>query len=119
MCVRWPVVKTKLLFLCARNRWRSPTAEAIFKDHPDYVARSAGTEAGARIRVTAGHLGWADMIFCMERKQADRLRERFPEEIAGKPTIILRIPDDYTFMQPELVEQLRTALTPHLNRPAP
>lgn len=43
-----------LLFICSQNQWRSPTAEALFDDHPHYVARSAGTEAGARI--TAGLL---------------------------------------------------------------
>ncbi len=106
--------KTKLLFVCSRNRWRSPTAEALFKNHPRFAARSAGTESGARIKVTACHLGWADVIFCMERKHADRLRERFPEELADKPLITLRIPDDYSFMQPELISLLQAALEPHL-----
>ncbi len=107
--------KIKLLFVCSRNQWRSPTAEALFKDHPCYEARSAGTENGARVKVTAGLLGWADQIFCMERRHADRLRERFPEEIAGKPPITLRIPDDFQFMDPELVALLRTELAAHLD----
>ena len=50
----------------------------------------------------------------MERKHADRLRENFPEEIAGKPVITLRIPDDFQFMDPELIELLRTELAAHL-----
>jgi predicted protein tyrosine phosphatase len=70
----------------------------LFKDHRRYEARSAGTEIGARIKVTTGRLGWADRIFCMERKHADRLRERFPQEIAGKSLVVLRIPDAYRFM---------------------
>jgi predicted protein tyrosine phosphatase len=108
--------KTKLLFLCSRNQWRSPAAEALFKNHPLYDTRSAGTENGARIKVTACHLGWADRIFCMERKHADRLREKFPEDLAGKPVVILRIPDDYPSAQdPALTEHLRTALAPHLS----
>ena len=108
------VAKTKLLFVCSRNRWRSPTAAALFRGHPRYEARSAGTENGARVKVTAGHLGWADVIFCLERKHADRLRARFPEELAGKPVVVLRIPDDYGFMDPTLVELLRSALAAHL-----
>ena len=108
-------LKTKLLFVCSANQWRSPTAESLFKDHPRYEARSAGTENGARIKITAGHVGWADLIFCMERKHTDRLRERFPEEIAGKQVVTLRIPDDYRFMDPELIELLRTALAAYLN----
>ncbi len=107
-------MKIKLLFICSRNQWRSPTAEALFKNHPRYEARSAGTESGARIKVTDCHIGWADKIFCMERKHADRLRARFPDELKDKSQITLRIPDDYDFMDPELVERLRAELAPHL-----
>ena len=107
-------LKTKLLFICSANQWRSPTAEALFKNHPRYEARSAGTENGARVKLTSGHLGWADRIFCMERKHADRLRERFPDAIAEKPLVTLRIPDDYRFMEPVLVDLLRTELASHI-----
>ena len=93
----------------------SPTAEALFKDHPRYAARRAGTENSARVKVNAGHLGWADRIFCMERKHADRLRENFPEEIAGKSLVTLRIPDDFRFMDPELLALLRTELAAHVD----
>jgi predicted protein tyrosine phosphatase len=50
----------------------------------------------------------------MEKKHADRLRERFPEEITGKPVITLRIPDDYRFMDPALIELLRAELGAHI-----
>ncbi len=50
----------------------------------------------------------------MERKHADRLREKFPEAIAGKPLVVLRIPDDYRFMDPALLELLRAELAGHL-----
>ena len=86
----------------------------MFKDHPRYEARSAGTENGARIKVTAGHVGWADMIFCMGKKHAERLRERFPAEITGKPLITLRIPDNYRFMDSALIELLHAELAAHL-----
>jgi len=107
-------MKTKPLFLCSRNQWRSPTAEALFRDHPLYEARSAGTENGARIKVTAGHIGWADMIFCMEKAHAARVHERFTAELDDKPLITLRIPDDYEFMDPALIDLLRTELSGHL-----
>lgn len=107
-------MKTKLLFLCSRNQWRSPTAEALFRDHPNFEARSAGTENNARIKLTAGHVGWADMIFCMEKKHAARLEERFPAELADKPLIVLRIPDDFEFMDPALIDLLKTELSEHL-----
>jgi predicted protein tyrosine phosphatase len=107
--------REKLLFVCSRNRWRSVAAERLFKGHPRYDVRSAGTAQGARIRVTACHLGWADRVFCMERKHADALRERFPEECSALPIVVLRVPDDYPSAEdPALLAHLRTALAPHL-----
>lgn len=105
----------KLLFVCSRNRWRSPTAEAVFHGVNGLEARSAGTEANARIKITAGHIGWADLVFVMEKKHLRRLRDRFAGEISGKRVICLNIPDDYQFMQPELVSLLEASVMPHLN----
>ena len=104
----------KLLFVCSRNRWRSPTAEKVFDGVDDLQARSAGTETRARIKVTAGHLGWADIIFVMEKKHLRRLQEKFPDELADKRVVCLNIPDDYQFMQPELITLLQAAVPPHL-----
>lgn len=109
------VMARKCLFVCSRNRWRSPTAERIFHGMDGIQARSAGTETGARIKVTAGHIGWADVIFVMEPKHARRLREKFADELADKPLICLHIPDDYQFMQPELIALLESAVAPHLS----
>jgi len=104
----------KLLFICSQNQWRSLTAERLFDGHPHYTARSAGTEPGARVRVSAGHLGWAGIVFVMERRHADRLRAKFAEALAGKPLIVLRIPDNYLFGDERLVALLRQRLAAHL-----
>ena len=50
----------------------------------------------------------------MERRHLARLRERFPDELTGKRVICLDIPDDYGFMDPELVELLDAALAEYL-----
>ncbi|MDO7846324.1 protein tyrosine phosphatase [Hymenobacter sp. M29] len=104
----------RLLFICSQNKWRSLTAERLFDEHPHYEARSAGTEPGARVRVSAGHLGWAETIFVMERRHADRLREKFAEELHGKTLVVLRIPDKYPFQDPALIALLREKLMTHL-----
>ncbi|MBL9199432.1 MAG: protein tyrosine phosphatase, partial [Opitutaceae bacterium] len=83
-------------------------------DHPRYEARSAGTEAGARAKVTAGHVGWADIVFCMEKKHATRIGEKFAAELRDKPLITLRIPDAYAFMDPALIALLRSELSAHI-----
>ena len=105
----------KLLFVCSRNRWRSLTAEKIFDGANGIHARSAGTEPGARIRVTAGHLLWANIIFVMEKKHLRRLQEKFTETISDKKVVCLHIADDYEFMQPELVDLLQASVAPHLD----
>jgi predicted protein tyrosine phosphatase len=66
------------------------------------------------VRVTAGHLGWAEIIFVMERRHADRLREKFAAELHGKTVVTLRIPDKYPFQAPTLVALLREKLAAHL-----
>ena len=87
----------------------------MFKGHPHYDARSAGTSPSARIKVTVCHLEWADQIFCMERKHAEQLQVQFPNEMDGRKPIILRISDDYQFMDPELISLLRSELAGHLH----
>lgn len=107
----------KILFICSRNRRRSLTAERLFGGAAGYQVRSAGTQPGARIVVTEGHIGWADMIFCMEKSHANRMRERYAEALEGKSVICLNIPDEYEFMQRELVEELHGKLSGYLPVP--
>lgn len=108
----------KLLFICSRNRLRSLTAEKLFEGFSFYQVRSAGTQPEARIVVTTGHLGWADIIFCMEKSHLSRLRLKFPEAMQGRRVVCLHIPDEYEFMQPELLDELRAKLAPYAMLPA-
>lgn len=107
----------KLLFICSRNRWRSLTAEKVFQGLNGYEVRSAGTEEKARIRVTSGHIGWADLIFVMEKKHVRRLQERFRDALAQKKIVCLNIPDDYQFMDSELIEILISSVSEHIELP--
>jgi predicted protein tyrosine phosphatase len=100
----------KLLFVCSRNRRRSLTAERLFDGATAYEARSAGTQPSARVALTPGLIGWADVIFFMERSHLNRARERFAEELQDKTIHVLHIPDDFEFMQPELLHELRARL---------
>jgi predicted protein tyrosine phosphatase len=53
----------------------------------------------------------------MEKSHLNRIRQKFPEALEGKRVITLHIPDDYTFMQPELLDELRGKLGPYLMLP--
>lgn len=90
------------LFICSKNRWRSLTAEKMFRNLPDYTVRSAGTDSDARVRVSAKLLKWADQIFVMEQKHLELLKLRFKAQIANKKIEVLNIPDEYHFNEPEL-----------------
>ena len=108
---------TKLLFVCSKNKWRSLTAERVLNGVDGYDVKSAGTEKDARIKVTLGHVGWADKIFVMEKKHMRRLEEKFGDSLAGKDVVCLNIPDDYTLMDPALVDLLLEKLRPYIAIP--
>ncbi len=100
----------KWLFVCSRNKRRSLTAEKILARIDGLEVRSAGTQPGARVALTSGLIGWADVVFWMEKSHLNRAKERFGEEIGGKENVVLGIPDDFEFGQIELVEELRAKL---------
>ena len=104
----------KLLFICSRNKRRSLTAEKLFQGSSIYQVRSAGTQPDV---LTEGHLGWADLIFVMEKSHLNRIRQKFPEMLLNKCVITLFIQDDYVFMQPELIDKLRCKLEPWITLP--
>ncbi|EJK7062794.1 phosphotyrosine protein phosphatase [Salmonella enterica] len=95
-----------VLFICSRNQWRSPTAEQVFRRYPCLSVRSAGTSRNAKKSVSCGLLLWADVICVMEQKHKDRLMAEYRRIIENKPLHVLDIPDDYRYMDPELVRQL-------------
>jgi predicted protein tyrosine phosphatase len=103
----------KVLFVCSRNRRRSLTAERIFAAVPGWSVRSAGTENSARIKVTDGHIGWADTIIVMEKRHKQRLQQRYSEAISGKRCICLFIADDFEFMDEALISELREKMSEH------
>ena len=105
----------RLLFLCSRNRLRSPTAEAVFADYPGVETDSAGLSPDAELRLSAEQVEWADLILVMERTHRTRLNRGFKKALGGKKVVVLGIPDDYGFMDPELVELLKARCTPYLD----
>ena len=104
----------KLLFLCSRNHWRSPTAEAAYQNDPRVEVRSAGVSAAARRRVSQKLLRWADLVLVMEPWQKRKLSEDFPEVFHDLRIEVLDIPDDYEFMDPCLIEMIKAAVEPLL-----
>lgn len=100
-----------ILFVCSRNKWRSATAETIYKNHAVHQVRSAGTAPSARIKISEKLISWADLIFVMEKKHKQRITEKFAATIPYKEIIVLDIPDDYQYMDEELIEEINVKVS--------
>ncbi|MDF1798676.1 MAG: phosphotyrosine protein phosphatase [Planctomycetota bacterium] len=101
-----------VLFICSKNQWRSPTAEKVFQNEPMLAVRSRGVSRRARRTVSASDIRWADLILVMEPKHKQRLLADYPGEMKFQELHVLDIPDDYQFMDPELVELLKATVQP-------
>ena len=95
-----------LLFVCARNRRRSPTAERVFAGVCGVETDSAGVSPDAEQPLTADLLAWADIILVMEPRHRARMARAFGRHLRSKRVACLGIPDDYDFLDPELVRLL-------------
>lgn len=109
-----PARVVRVLFVCRQNRRRSATAERVFCKRADLEVRSAGTATDALVRVNSRMMEWADRIFTMDASQARSLEQMFPGHPALSRVVCLDIPDDFTFLQPELVTLLEERVTRHL-----
>ncbi len=108
---------SNLLFICSRNQWRSPTAEEVWRRKPGFQARSAGTSPKAKRTVSPADIRWADTIFVMEKKHKNRLVAQFTRMLDHKPIHILEIPDEYQFMDQELIEELEDKVSVIIENP--
>ncbi len=98
----------KLLFVCSRNKWRSKTAETIFSNYQNIEVRSAGTSSSAQTKISKKLIEWADEIYVMEKKHKEIIEHKFGR--FDKLISILNIPDEYKYMDEELVDELKSVV---------
>ena len=67
---------------------------------------SAGLNNSATVTVSAELIEWADVIFVMEKSHRNKLSKKFKVYLRNKRVICLDIPDEYEFMDQELVAML-------------
>ena len=106
--------KPHLLFVCGRNKWRSPTAEAIYQKDPRIAVRSAGVSTKSRRQVSEKDLDWADLVLVMERKYKARILQTFRVRAKLPRIVSLDIPDEYERMDHELIVLIRKGTEFHL-----
>jgi predicted protein tyrosine phosphatase len=106
-------MKARILFVCGRNRWRSPTAQNIYKDDPRIEVRSAGVSEKSTHQISSADLDWADLILTMEDDQRAHIHELF----RGRPLPpikSLEIPDEYQYMDEELIQLIKSGTEHHI-----
>jgi len=97
--------RPNILVVCGRNKKRSRTAEYIFKNDNRFNIRSAGLSPSSERKISEKDLNWADLVFVMENDQRAKINNLYRH--LELPAIeVLNIPDDYEFMNEELVEIL-------------
>jgi len=96
-----------LLFICSMNRLRSPTAETIFCETKNISVDSAGLNRGADVILSAEQIEQADLILVMEKIQLRKLNEKHRQHLKGKKIVVLGIPDNYPYMDQELINTLK------------
>lgn len=104
------MTKPHVLFICGKARKRSPTAADIVANWGFAITDCAGVSNDADTVVTMNEIEWADTIIVMELKQKKKLNSLFKSALSDKTVRCLGIPDNYEYMQPELVEILTTKL---------
>jgi len=95
--------KPHILFVCGKNKWRSPTAERIYRNDTRVEVRSAGMSGKSKHTISNDDIKWADLVLVMESGYKSRILGLFRD--LSLPTIEnLDIPDEYEYMDAELIE---------------
>lgn len=97
----------RLLMVCTVNKMRSATAQTIYAADERFDVKSAGTDHSAKVVLNQELLNWADSIIVMEKHHRNFIRTHFPEIYRTKKIACLYIPDDYDYMQTELIQLIR------------
>ena len=99
-------MKKKILFVCYMNIDRSPTAEYIYSQRPEFEVQSAGVSPYAQKPISAELVEWSDIILCMQGSHVAFIKKNFAEFIHDKIIDSLDVYDAYDYMDPPLVEIL-------------
>lgn len=95
--------KPHILFVCGKNKWRSPTAERIYKNDERIEVRSAGVSGKSKHTISSKDIEWADLILVMESRYKWQILGLF-RDLPLPKVENLDIPDEYEYMDKELIQ---------------
>lgn len=101
----YPMYKPNILVICGKNKRRSRTAEQLYRADARLKVRSAGLSPQSTRKISEQDLAWADIVLVMETDHRSKIRQLYAH--IQLPAIqVLNIPDEYDFMDEELVALL-------------
>lgn len=98
---------TRILFVCTINLMRSATAHQIYSNDLRFEVRSAGTHRSARTVISKNLLDWAEVVIVMEDHHLRVIRKMYSGITGSKTIACFDVPDNYDYMQSELITLLR------------
>ncbi len=107
--------RPNILVVCGRNKKRSRTAEHIFKHDVRFAIRSVGLSPQSNRTISENDLLWADVVLVMELNHRAKIKYTFGQNDLP-PIEVLSIPDDYEFMDEELIDLLTDGINDAFER---
>jgi len=106
--------KPHILFVCGKNKWRSPTAERIYRADERIEVRSAEM-SGKSKHTISNNVVWADLILVMESGYRSWILGLFGGFTL--PNIeSLDIPDEYEYIDDDLIELIENGVEYHIEK---
>ncbi len=103
-----------LLFICTENRLRSATAETALSEFDGITAIGCGTNKDAITPMSGDLIMWADIVFVMQKSHKKKVTAKFKELLKDTKLICLGIPDNYDYMDPELIRILESKVSSYV-----
>ncbi len=97
------------------NKWRSPTAESIYRKDERLNVRSAGASGKSNHQISVDDIQWADLILVMEVSYKARIESQF-RNLQLPPIENLDVPDEYERMDAELIDLIKSGVEYHIQR---
>lgn len=104
-------IRHKVLTVCSGGVLRSPTAAHLLCQEPyNFNTRCCGTEEYALIPMTESLAYWADNIVVAAYGHLDKveamIKQAYIEDELPPKIYVLDIPDNFDYMDPEMVEMM-------------
>ena len=101
-----------LLFVCTKNKLRSPTGQEVFSKYENINALSAGTNKDSPTPLSGDLIEWANVILPMEDIHKRKITTKYMKLLKHKKIVCLDIPDNYQRMDEELIQILKRKVEP-------